>query len=150
MSRFHPDHDAAREATGPAATGARYPTDHVLGVIDTRDQVREAWNALTSSGFLAAEVTVASGPAAADALDENTGRTGLAHLAIRIAEHLGVGNDEMAVKQRYEDALRDGRYVVAVLAPTEERRELAAMILRDHGAGSVNFLGRFAIEPMRG
>jgi hypothetical protein len=149
MIRFHPHPNAEREATGPSAITGRYPTDHVLGVLDTGEQVRAVWNALTSSGFLESEVTVATGRAAADALEATTGRTGLAHLAIRIAEQLGGGDDEMAVKQRYEDALRDGRFLVAVMAPTEERRELAATILRDHGAQSVNFLGRFSIEPMR-
>ena len=38
--------------------------------------------------------------------------------------------------------------MVFVLAPTDERRVLAASILRDQGAHTVNFLGRFAIEPL--
>lgn len=148
MFRSHPQLDQARESTGPANDSVRYPTDHVVGILDSADQVRSAYSALTSSGFIESEVTVSSGQAAADALNASTGRTGLAHLAIKIAEHLGVGDDEMAVKQRYEDALRDGRFVIAVLAPTDERRELAASILRDHGGRSVNFLGKFAIEPL--
>ncbi len=148
MFRPHAQRDQARESTGPTADSVRYPTDHVVGIIDTGDQVRAAYAALTSSGFLESEVTVSSGQASADALNANTGRTGLAHLAIRIAERFGVANDEMAVKKRYEDALRGGQFVVAVLAPTEERRELAASILRDQDAQSVNFLGRFSIEPM--
>lgn len=148
MFHPHPQCDRARESAGPAAETVRYPTDHVVGVIDSTDQVRTTYRALTSSGFLESEVTVSSGQAAADALNENTGRSGLAHLAIRIAEQFGVGDDEMAVKKRYEEALRDGHFVIAVLAPTDERRELAASILRDQGAHTVNFLGRFAIEPL--
>lgn len=148
MFRSHPQHDQARESTGPADDSVRYPTDHVVGVIDTADQARAAYRALTSSGFLGSEVTVSSGQAAAEALNANTGRTGLAHLAIRIAEQFGVGDDEMDLKKRYEEALREGRFVVFVLAPTDERRVLAASILRDQGAHTVNFLGRFAIEPL--
>jgi hypothetical protein len=150
MFRSCPQRDQAREATGPATDSTRYPTDHVVGILDTADQVRTAYTALTSSGFLESEVTVSSGRASAEALNANTGRTGLAHLAVRIAEQLGVANDEMAVKKRYEEALRGGQFVVAVLTPTEERRELAASILRDQNAHSVNFLGPFTIEPMRG
>ena len=39
--------------------------------------------------------------------------------------------------------------MLAVLAPTEERKELAARLLREVGAVEVNFLGRFAIEALR-
>jgi hypothetical protein len=38
---------------------------------------------------------------------------------------------------------------VSVLAPTEERKQLAARVLRDHGAHWVNFLGRFTIETLQ-
>ena len=37
--------------------------------------------------------------------------------------------------------------MLAVLAPTEERKELAARLLQEDGAVEVNTLGRFAIEP---
>ena len=148
MFRMHPQLDHAGESAGPANDSVRYPTDHVVGIIDTADQVRSAYSALTASGFLESEVSISSGQAAADALNANTGRTGLAHLAIKIAERFGVGDDEMELKERYEEALRAGRFVVYVLAPTDERRERAASILRDQGARSVNFLGKFAIEPL--
>jgi len=149
MSGFLSHREPSQRPT-PPADPVRYPTDHVVGVLDTADQARSTWVALTSSGFLESEVTVSSGQPAADALKASTGRSGLAHLAIRIAERFGVGDEEMEVKDRYEQALRDGAFVVGVLTPTPERKELAAAILRDQGARLVNFLGRFAIEPMRG
>jgi hypothetical protein len=52
----------------------------------------------------------------------------------------------MKVKKRSEQALRDGRYVLIVDAPTEERRELATRIVGKHGAHDVDFPGRFTIE----
>ena len=55
----------------------------------------------------------------------------------------------MELKQHYEQALRVGGFVLAVLAPTEERKELAARLLREDGAVDVNFPGRFAMEPLR-
>jgi hypothetical protein len=149
MSRFHPHLDSSPQSTGRSADSSRYPTDHVVGVVDTADQARAAWTALTHSGFLESEVTVSYGEAAAAAMDATTGRSGLTNLAMRIAAHFGVQDDEMAIKERYEQALRDGHFVVAVLAPTDERKELAAQVLRDNAATSVHFLGRFAIEPMR-
>ena len=150
MLGSHPHRDATQQSTGRPADSVHYPTDHVVAIVDTADKAGAAWTVLTHSGFLESEVTVSYGQAAADAIDASTGRTGLANMAMRIAERFGVQNDEMAMKERYEQALRDGRFVVAVLTPTEDRKELASQILRDHGGTFVNFLGRFAIEPLRG
>jgi hypothetical protein len=120
-----------------------------VAIVDKPDQLTSAAGALKDGGFLDSEIEVTCGQAAADLVNANTGRTGLAHLAIRLAERIGVANDEMEVKDRYEQALRDGQFVVSVLAPTEERKTNAGKILRDHGAQFVNFLGRFAIEELR-
>jgi hypothetical protein len=146
-----PDHhspDTGARSSGGVETPVSYPTNHVVGVVARPDDASAAWGALTSSGFLQSEVTVTSGPAAADALRASTGRTGLAHLAIRIAERFGVNDEEMEAKASYEQALRDGKLVVGVLAPTDERKELAARILREHGARPINFLGKLTIEPL--
>jgi hypothetical protein len=148
MTEPRTDRDASHESVGRTAEPFLYPENHVVAVLDTSEQLRSATTALTSAGFLATEVNVTSGRAAADALDASTGRTGLADLAIRVAERIGIANDEMAVKDRYEQALRDGRFVVSALAPTDERRTLAAQILRDHGGHFINFLGRRTITAM--
>jgi hypothetical protein len=126
----------------------RYPENHILGVVDTADQVSSAIQALTAGGFLASELGVTCGTDAADALDATTGRRGLAGLAIRIAERLGIENDEMALKERYEQALRDDKFVVSAAAGTEERRAVAARILKEHGGHFINFLGRYSMERM--
>ena len=113
----------------------QYPENHVVGVVDTPEQLRSAAKALTGGGFLTSELGVSCGTDAADALDATTGRT-------------GIENDEMAVKERYEQALRDGHFVVAISAPTEERKALAAKILQEHGGHFVNFLGRYTMVRM--
>ena len=48
----------------------------------------------------------------------------------------------------YEAALREGHYVVSVAAGTDERRDVAARILSDHGGHFVNFLGRHTMQMM--
>ncbi|HEX6535023.1 MAG TPA: hypothetical protein VF041_10515 [Gemmatimonadaceae bacterium] len=128
----------------------RYPENSVVGIIGDVNDLGSAVTALTSGGFLRSEIDVAYGRGAADKLAGSTGRTGLSGLALRLARRIGMPDDELAAKDRYTDALRDGRFVVVVLAPTEERRELAARVLREHGAEFVNFLGRFTIETMSG
>ena len=148
MSEPRTDRDATQESPSPLAESVRYPINHVIAVVDTAGQVRPVAHALMEGGFLDSEIEVTCGQAAADALDANTGRTGLAHLAIRLAERLGISNDEMAVKERYEQALRDGQFVVLVAAPTDERKTKAGQILRDHGAHFINFMGRFSMEVL--
>ena len=146
MTEPRTDRDISPGAAPQSAEFVRYPENHVVGVVDTPDQVRSAVDALSNAGFRTSEISVTSGRAAADALDASTGRTGLANLAIRIAERIGIANDEMEAKDRYEQALRDGQFTVSVLAPTDERKDVAANVLREHGGHFITFLGRRTIE----
>jgi len=57
-----------------------------------------------------------------------------------------LGTREMETKKRYEQAMRENRFVLAVAAPTPERKEQATRILRDHGAHTVAFFGKHTIE----
>jgi hypothetical protein len=132
----------------PTSPGGAYPMNQVVGVLDTEPQLVAAVKALTGGGFLASEINVATGPAAADHLRATTGREGLADLVIRVAEALGAMHEEMRVKARYEAALRANHFVIGVLAPTDERKRLAARMLREHGAHDVNYMSRFTIERL--
>jgi hypothetical protein len=125
-----------------------YPANHVVAVVDTAKQVSVLVPDLTNNGFLDSEIHVHCGVDYANELDASTGRSGLAGIAIRIAEALGIENVEMEVKSRYEQAMRDGHYVVLVAAPTEERKERASEILAKHDAHTVTFHGRFTIEDI--
>lgn len=129
-------------------SAGQYPVNHVVGVIDTAVETGAAVEALTGGGFLASEVHVACGSDAAEKLRATTGRSGLANVAIRIAQRLGVANNEMEVKAAYEKALAEGRFVLAVDAPTDTRRDLATSLLREHNAHAVAFLGRYSIEKL--
>ena len=128
----------------------QYPENRMLAVIDTREHLRAAIDALTSGGFLASEIEVLHGAAAAKSLQEETGRTGLAHLAMRFVEAIGMPNDELALKNHYADALAEGRFVISVIAPSEERQRTAAQLLRAHGGEDVRFFSRYTITtPQR-
>lgn len=133
--------DAAKGTSQPI----RYPVDHVIAVVDQPEQLRSALAALKSGGFLESELGVRSGEAMADALAATSGRTGWSDLAMRFSDWMGLTNDEMEIRHRYEDALRDGHFVVSVAAATDERRDVAARVLLDHGAHFVNFLGRYTM-----
>lgn len=126
----------------------QYPAGSVVGIVDTVDQLESVIEALTGNGFLRSDIAIIYGEPAAERLHASTGRTGLTDLAMRLAAALGMPDDETMVKEGYEQALRDGRFVVLVLAPTEERKQLAARLLENDGGHFVNFLGRFTIEVL--
>ena len=126
----------------------QYPEGSVVGIVDSVDQLESAIEALTGNGFLRSEIVVVRGEAAAERLGESTGRTGFTDLAMRLAAALSMPDDETMVKDGYERALRDGHFVILVLAPTEDRKKLAARSLEEGGGHFVNFLGRFTIEAL--
>ena len=55
-------------------------------------------------------------------------------------------NAEPEMKERYEQTLRENRTVFAVLAPTEERKGLAADILQRCDGRFINFFGELNVE----
>jgi hypothetical protein len=144
MESGHTDREVTPPASAESAGPQGYPTNHVLGVVNSEEQAERTVDALTSGGFLESEIHVVAGEAAADAIQARTGRSGLRHLVIRLAERLGIADDEMEVRARYEQSLRDGGFLLLVDAPTEARQERAVQILGEHGAHSVNFMGRFS------
>jgi hypothetical protein len=142
-----PDHHDARTEPGEAGREpVRYPTNHILAILDSRGVTTAAVAALEAGGFLDSEIQVGTGTAAADELDATTGRRGLASMLIRLAERIGATDEEMETKNRYERAMRENRFVLSVAAPTAERREQATRILREHGAHTVAFFGKHTIE----
>ena len=125
-----------------------YPTHHLVAVLDTAGQVAEAVQELTANGFPISDIQVGCGTAAADELATTTGRTGLAGLAVRVAEAIGYENFEMRVKAVVEQALRDGRYVVLLPVTEQERKDVAVGILTAHGAHTVSYHDRLTIEAI--
>jgi hypothetical protein len=128
---------------------AEYPTNHVVGVLDTSEQTACALDALVSGGFLESEVQLMK-PDEIDRLAAGTGRRGIQHWFIRLTGSLGLKNAETEMKERYEHALREGGTLVAVLAPTEDRKDLAAQLLQQCGGHFINFFGRLNVERIAG
>jgi hypothetical protein len=123
-----------------------YPTQHVLAILDTPDQTQCALDALLGGGFLESEVDLNRGAEDAERLAAGTGRRGLQDWFIRATGSVGLKNAETEMKERYEQALREQRTVIAVLAPTDERKDLAAEIIRECGGRFINFFGQLNVE----
>jgi len=142
-----PDHhDATSDPRKDTQEPVRYPTNHLLAVVDTPEQLKAVVSALTGGGFLESEVEFRSGAEHADQLGASSGRGGLAGLILRFAERIGVADEELETKYRYEQAMRENRFVVSVAAPTEDRKTRATELLREHGAHTIAFMGAHSIE----
>ncbi len=148
MTPTSPDRPSRDDAQAQAKP-VQYPTNYVIGVLETSAQSSCAVDALVHGGFLESEIELGRGAEAADRIGASTGRQGFSDWLIRLFDVVGLKNTEIETKDQYEQALRDGHTVVAVLAPTEERKELAAQLLRDCGAQFINFFGSLSLERMR-
>jgi hypothetical protein len=139
-----------RDMTGsdPNALSVRYHEHHVVGILDTPEAGEVAVNELTASGFLESEVALTSGVERADSLHASSGRGGLIGRVLQVIDRVGAGGEELEARHEYEQALRNGGVNVLVLAPTEERKKLAARILQQHGAHFINFFGPLTIERL--
>lgn len=126
----------------------RYPVAHLIGVIDTKSDFDAAFAALGSAGFPEIDILVGTGddggPAPAPALD----RSKVVQLLVRFGEWLGFKNEPQAVKNLYEQAMRENRFVVCVSAPTYERRRTATHILQQHGGHTIKFMGDMLMEDV--
>jgi hypothetical protein len=105
MSSVPQNHDAAKYRTSPEEP-VTYPEQQVLAVFDDEEALAAAIEELTRVGVPDSDLDVACGTERADALRASTGRSGLANLAIRIADQLGIKNTEMEAKARDEQARR--------------------------------------------
>jgi len=112
---------------------------HVVAIIDTATEIGCAVDGLIHGGFRESEVELTRGT-------EEAAPPGVAELLNSLAQGLGHRHAGAEMRQRYEDALRDGSAVLAVLAPTDERKKLAAWILHECGAHFINFFGPSSIE----
>jgi hypothetical protein len=113
----------------PQDHSVAYPLNQVISIMPTEKEATAAFETLIANGFLEAEVTLISGPELAD-------RIGSWTVSGRAPER------PLVAREEYVQALREGRVNVLVLAPTEERKQRAAEILREHGGHFINFFGR--------
>lgn len=124
---------------------AGYPKNQVLGVFDVRAAAANALQDLRRSGFAQDDLVVYTHESGAKQLDSEGNSHGLAALAQRSIEHLVADVDDL---QAYEEAVRNGAVVVAVLAPEEERRAHVQDVFRRHHGHDLHYFGEMAVEKL--
>ena len=140
------DQNGAEQAPQNDNESVQYPTNQVIAILDTQVQTACAVDALANGGFLESEVELLRGSQEADRLAGGTARKGFQDWFIRLTGSIGLKNAETEMKDRYEQALRDGNTVVAILTPTEDRKDRAAEIIKECGGRFINFFGRLNVE----
>ena len=125
-----------------------YPEGRVVAILDTVEHMWDAVESLVTVGFLETEIDIVHGTTAAEKVAAGTGRRGLTHVVMKLAAKIGLPNDEMAQRQRYEEALRTGHFVLAVETPTEQRKVLASQIIHKEGGRFIHYFGESTFEVM--
>ena len=150
-----PDRVGCRQIASPMASDVlqsdahiAYPTNRVLGSLVDTQHAQAAIEALLQAGFVRQDIDILQGEVDLHRPD-STGAEHrfLAQFQRTLIRTLG---DEHKHLQHYVEDVRAGRCVIMVLAKERDKRELAADILGNHGAESIEFYGRWSwhsLEP---
>jgi predicted SnoaL-like aldol condensation-catalyzing enzyme len=125
-----------------------YPTNRVVGTIAVGKNARAALDSLLNAGFQPSEIDILHGEKDLHRLDP----TGTAHGFLaqfqRTLIRTAAPAEEFKHLSRHVEDVREGRFVIMVLAKEREKRDIAADVLNAHGAEFVGFYGRWAFESM--
>jgi predicted SnoaL-like aldol condensation-catalyzing enzyme len=125
-----------------------YPVNKVVGTIVDPKDARAAIEALLKAGFVEADIDVLHGEDDLRRLDGGGAEQGFLAQFQRTAIRLTRPAEEFKHLSRHIVDLREGRFVIMVLARQRRRRDVAADILNAHGADFVSFYGRWAWQSM--
>ena len=121
-----------------------YPTNRVVGTIADAPNARAAIEELLQAGVDREDIDILHGEDGLHRLDPSGAEHGFLARFQRTVIRLAGPAEESVYLQHHVDDVRAGRFVIMVLAELEDRRNLVARILNDHGAEFVGFYGVFA------
>ena len=121
-----------------------YPTNRVVGTIADPAHARAAIEALLRAGVDREDIDILHGEGGLHRLDPSGAEHGFLARFQRTLIRLAGPAEESAYLQHHVEDVREGRFVIMVLAEHPDRRDLVAEILNDHGAEFVGFYGVFA------
>lgn len=125
-----------------------YPTNRLIGVVDTPAGAEAAASALVAAGFERDAIAVLVGDEGRDRLGKlGAAPNGLSRV-VRFFQFVLM--DQTPDFIVYEAAIAEGRAVIAVTAGGGDRARMlrAAAVLAEHGGHFVNFFGRFQTEEV--
>jgi len=123
-----------------------YPTNKVVAIVDTPEQLRSAIAELNQAGFGEDKIDVLCGQSGADRLDVTGEHHGFLARLYRFMEKFGDMESENL--RDYQHELRGGRFLLAVEVPDEQRKAQVLQILESHGGHRINFYGRWEVQGL--
>ena len=122
-----------------------YPTDKLIGIIDTMPDAERAQHELIEAGFAPDAIGVQHGTRAAERTVHYTDLDPFPQLARLLHVH-SIEHEQAVV---YEQALGQGWSVIAVHAPEADARQRALGIMEAHNAHYINFYSKWTIEALK-
>ena len=123
-----------------------YPTDKLLGVINTPEELRATIVDLNAHGFREGEISVLCGKAGAERLDVTGKDHGVLARFYRFVEK--AGDVESKDLTAYQQELLHGHFLLAIAAANKSKRQQALRTLQAHGGHEINFFGKLTIEQL--
>jgi hypothetical protein len=134
-----------RDANHPEAKNLPYPSRRVVGVLSSDGAVERAIARLRSEGFDEQEMMLFIGEEGRACLHNYHARTGVLGRLRQVAESLGTDPQQ---SQEYEEAVQQGRVVLAVKAPEEDVAPKIHAALAQENATLVRYYGQLAIRDL--
>ncbi len=123
-----------------------YPTNRLIGVIDTPEGAAGAADALAGAGFGPGDVVVLTGDEGRDHLGRLGAEPNVLSRIVRLFQFVLM--DQTPDFLADEAAIAEGRAVVAVQVGDRARMLAAADVLTRHGGHFLNVFGRFQTEEV--
>ena len=123
-----------------------YPTNKIIGMVSTPEELHAAIAELNAAGFGEAQVEVLCGRKGAARLDVTGERRGFLARVYRFVEKFG----DMDAKHLndYRSELLNGHFLLAVDVPDDDARTRVVDVFKAHGGHRVNFFRALTIEGL--
>lgn len=123
-----------------------YPSNKVVGVIDSPDDLQDALASLQDAGIKLEDVESLCGEPGIARLDRSGQRHGLVARLIRLAQFVG---EEQTHLQRHEEELSKGHFLVSVVVGRDEAvKNKVRDLLHAHGGHYLHYYGRYAVQDL--
>lgn len=123
-----------------------YPTNRLIGVLDTPGDAALARDALVAAGVARDDIVVLTGDEGRDRLGRLGSAPNVLSRVVRLFQFILM--DQTPDFIVYEAAIAEGRAVIAVPATPRDRMLAAAEVLERQGAHFLNVFGRFQTEEV--
>ena len=125
-----------------------YPTNRIVGTAADARSAEAAIAALLQAGFGTDDIDILHGEEGMHRLDPGGAEHGFLAQFQRTLLRIAAPMEEHKHLAHHVEDVKAGRFVIMVLAPRREQREVAAGILNKHGAEFVGFYGRWSWEGL--